>query len=140
MPNKTELGNDLTAVGGDYEKLVRFLIEPFLENPQTLSVHSEVNHSNGKIWLRVAFDQGDRGKVFGRGGRTIQAIRTAVQTSAITHNESVFLDIYSDEPAENNHDFGGRRGRSEGRSERSSEGNSRRRKGPAKPGPKIAKK
>lgn len=131
MPNKTEPGNDRPANSHDYEKLVRFLIEPFLENPQTLSVDSEVNRSNGKIWLRVAFDKSDRGKVFGRGGRTIQAIRTAVQTSAIAHNESVFLDIYNDEPSENN-DFGGRRGRSDS--------NNRRRKSPAKPAPKIAKK
>ena len=35
MPNKTEPGNDQLAVSGYYEKLIRFLIEPFLENPQT---------------------------------------------------------------------------------------------------------
>lgn len=130
MPNKTERGSDQTATGNDYEKLVRFLIEPFLENPQTLCVNSEVNQSNGKIWLRVAFDKNDRGKVFGRGGRTIQAIRTTIQTSAIAHNESVFLDIYSDEPPKS--DNFERRGRFEG--------NNRRRKSPARPAPKIAKK
>lgn len=130
MPNKTEPGNDQAATGNDYEQLVCFLIEPFLENPQTLSVHSEINSRSGKIWLRVAFAKSDRGKVFGRGGRTIQAIRTAVQTSALARNESVFLDIYSDEPAEDK-DSDERRGRSD---------NNRRRKGPAKPAPKIAKK
>ena len=132
MPNKTELSGDQTATSNDYEQLVRFLIEPFLAEPQSLCVNSEVNQSNGKIWLRVAFDKNDRGKVFGRGGRTIQSIRSTVQASAEAHNEFVFLDIYSDEPPKSD-DFGGRRNRSDGN------GN-RRRKGPAKPAPKIAKK
>ena len=130
MPNKTELSGDQIAGSPDYEKLVRFLIEPFLENPQTLSVNSEINSSNRKIWLRIAFDKGDRGKVFGRGGRNIQAIRTAIKTAAEAHNDSVFLDIYSDEPPQS--DDSGYRNRSSG--------NNRRKSSPSKPAPKIVKK
>lgn len=129
MPNKTELSGGQTASSPDYEKLARFLIEPFLEDPQSLSVHSEVNPNNKKIWLRIAFDNSDRGKVFGRGGRNIQAIRTTIQTAAKAHNESVFLDIYSDESEES--DSGDRR---------RSSANNRRRKSSSKPAPKIAKK
>ena len=128
MPNKTELSGGQTASSPDYEHLARFLIEPFLEDPQSLSVNSEVNPNSKKIWLRIAFDRSDRGKVFGRGGRNIQAIRTTIQTAAKAHDESVFLDIYSDESEES--DNGDRR--------RSS--NNRRRKSPSKPAPKIAKK
>ena len=127
MPNKTELSGGQTASSPDYEKLARFLIEPFLEDPQSLSVHSEVNPNSKKIWLRIAFDKSDRGKVFGRGGRNIQAIRTTIQTAAKAHDESVFLDIYSDESEES----------SDGDRRRSS--NNRRRKSPSKPAPKIAK-
>lgn len=130
MSNKTELSSGQIAGSPDYEKLARFLIEPFLENPQSLCVNSEINQSNGKIWLRIAFDRDDRGKVFGRGGRNIQAIRTTIKTAAVTHNESVFIDIYSDEPPES--EDSGNRGRAPG--------NSRRRKSPGKPAPKIAKK
>ena len=129
MPNKTELSGGQTASSPDYEKLARFLIEPFLEDPQSLSVNSEVNSNSKKIWLRIAFDKGDRGRVFGRGGRNIQAIRTTIQTAAIAHNESVFLDIYSDESEGSNN--GDRR---------RSSSNNRRRKSSSKPAPKIAKK
>jgi uncharacterized protein len=133
MPNKTELSGDQIAVSPDYEQLARFLIEPFLEDPQSLSINSEINPQRKKIWLRVAFDQGDRGKVFGRGGRNIQAIRTTILTAATAHDESVFLDIYSDEPTQS--DDSDRRERSP------SAGNgSRRHKAPSKPAPKIAKK
>lgn len=129
MPNKTELSDDQSATSPDYERLVRFLLEPFLDDSQSLCVNSEVNQN--RIWLRVAFDKSDRGKVFGRGGRNIQAIRTTIKTAAIAHNQSVFLDIYSDEPEKKSEDFG-RRTRDSG--------NERRRKSPAKPAPKIAKK
>ena len=130
MPNKTEGGNDREANKPDYEGLIRFSIEPFLNDPQSLCVNSEVNQNKNKIWLRVAFDKSDRGKVFGRGGRNIKAIRTVIDIAAASHNESVFLDIYSDEPPKS--DNGDRRGRSSG--------NSRRKSSPPKPAPKITKK
>ena len=130
MPNKTELSGDQTATSPDYEQLVRFLIEPFLEDPQTLRVNLETNPNRRKIWLRVAFAKSDRGKVFGRGGRNIQAIRTTIQTAAMANNDSVFLDIYSDEPPQSGDS--GRNGRSSV--------NNRRRSSPSKPAPKIAKK
>lgn len=130
MPNKTELSGDQTATIPDYEQLVRFLIEPFLEDPKTLKVNLETNPNKRKIWLRVAFDNSDRGKVFGRGGRNIQAIRTTIETAATANNDSIFLDIYSDEPAQS--DDSSRNGRSFG--------NGRRRSNISKPAPKIARK
>lgn len=130
MSNKTELASGQIAGSPDYEKLARFLIEPFLENPQSLCVNSEINQSNGKIWLRIAFNRDDRGKVFGRGGRNIQAIRTTIKTAAVTHDESVFLDIYSDEPPQS--EDSGHHGKPPD--------NSHRRKSSGKPAPKIAKK
>ncbi|MEL6929398.1 MAG: KH domain-containing protein [Cyanobacteria bacterium J06600_6] len=134
MPNKTESSGDQIAVSPDYEQLARFLIEPFLEDPQSLKLNSEINSQGTKIWLRVAFDKSDRGKVLGRGGRNIQAIRTTIQTAASAHAKSVFLDIYSDESE---------RADDSGRRERSSsggKGNRSRRKAPPKPAPKIVKK
>jgi predicted RNA-binding protein YlqC (UPF0109 family) len=133
MPNKTKLSGDQVAVSPDYEQLARFLIEPFLEDPQSLKINSEPNPQSKKIWLRVAFDKGDRGKVFGRGGRNIQAIRTTIQTAAAAQGESVFLDIYSDDPPQS--DDSGRRERSS-----SGGGNNRKRQSPSRPAPKIAKK
>jgi predicted RNA-binding protein YlqC (UPF0109 family) len=133
MPSKTTLSGDQLATSPNYEKLVRFLIEPFLNDPQSLCVNSEVNQNKKKIWLRVAFDKSDRGKVFGRGGRNIQAIRTTLETAAIAHNQSVFLDIYDDESNQAD-DFSSR-------DQMNNNSNSRRRRSSgSKPAPKIAKK
>jgi hypothetical protein len=81
----------------DYVGLVEYLLAPFLDDPNSLNIDCEVLQERQKVWLRVAFDTTDKGKVFGRGGRNIQAIRTVLNTAAAIANESVFLDIYSDE-------------------------------------------
>jgi predicted RNA-binding protein YlqC (UPF0109 family) len=78
----------------DYAGLVRFLIQPFLEDPESLSVDCEIFYSRQRVWIRIAFDSADKGKVFGRGGRNIQAIRTVVAAAAEAAGQSVYLDIY----------------------------------------------
>ncbi len=74
--------------------LVKFLLQPFLESPESLSVDCEISHSLKRTWIRIAFDNTDKGKVFGRGGRNIQAIRTIVAAAAEFGGQRVYLDIY----------------------------------------------
>lgn len=78
----------------DYVSLVKFLIQPFLEFPESLSVDCEISRSSKRAWIRIAFDSIDKGKVFGRGGRNIQAIRTVVSAAAQAAGQSAYLDIY----------------------------------------------
>jgi uncharacterized protein len=78
----------------NYEGLVRFLLQPFLESPESLSVDCEISESLQKAWIRIAFDSIDKGKVFGRGGRNILAIRTVIAAASEVAGQSVYLDIY----------------------------------------------
>jgi len=78
----------------DYALLVKFLIQPFLESPDSLSVDCEFFPTTAKVWVRVAFEGEDKGRVFGRGGRNIQAIRTVIAAAAAASGHSVYLDIY----------------------------------------------
>ncbi|RCJ14907.1 KH domain-containing protein [Nostoc sp. ATCC 43529] len=78
----------------NYVGLVKFLVQPFLESPETLSVDSEISQTLNRVWIRIAFDSTDKGKVFGRGGRNIQAIRTVIAAAAAAAGQSVYLDIY----------------------------------------------
>ena len=85
----------------DYVGLVRFLIEPFLESPESLRVDCELHPRQARTWIRLAFDEPDKGRVYGRGGRNIQAIRAVLEAVAKTASQSVYLDIYDaqgDEP------------------------------------------
>jgi uncharacterized protein len=79
----------------DYEGLVKFLLEPFLEESESLSIDCEYLNSSNKIWLRVAFNTADKGKVFGRGGRNIQAVSTILKTAATNVNQYLYLDVYN---------------------------------------------
>ncbi|MBW4559482.1 MAG: KH domain-containing protein [Trichormus sp. ATA11-4-KO1] len=78
----------------NYVGLVKFLMQPFLESPKTLSVDCEISPTLKRAWIRIAFESTDKGKVFGRGGRNIQAIRTVIAAAAELAGQSVYLDIY----------------------------------------------
>ena len=84
----------------DYVGLVRFLIEPFLESPGSLRVDCELHPRQSRTWIRLAFDEPDKGRVYGRGGRNIQAIRTVLEAVAKTASEFVYLDIYDAQDGE----------------------------------------
>jgi uncharacterized protein len=80
----------------DFPGLVRFLVEPFLGTPDSLRIDCEKNTVQSKVWIRVAFKGEERGKVFGRGGRNIQAIRTIVRATAALSGWSAYVDVYGD--------------------------------------------
>jgi predicted RNA-binding protein YlqC (UPF0109 family) len=83
----------------DYETLVRFLVHPFLESPDTLKLDCETFPNRSRIWVRMAFEGADKGRVFGRGGRNIQAIRTVLTAIAQMSGYSVHLDVFGGTPA-----------------------------------------
>ncbi|MDF5718566.1 MAG: KH domain-containing protein [Rhizonema sp. NSF051] len=90
--HKVEIKSPTTSP--DYVGLVKFLTQPFLDSPGSLKVDCEITHTRKRAWIRVAFDDTDKGKVFGRGGRNIQAIRTVLSAAADAAGHSVYLDIY----------------------------------------------
>lgn len=97
MPNPDQLAQpDETAVSPDFVGLVRFLIGPFLESTDALRIDCEPMPARTKVWIRVAFNEDDRGRVFGRGGRNIQAIRAVVEATAKLVGWTAHLDVYGE--------------------------------------------
>lgn len=78
----------------NYGQLVKFLFQPFLNSPESLNVDCEYMPNRARVWIRVAFSEGDRATVLGRGGRNIYAIRSVLEASAAAVGQSVYLDIY----------------------------------------------
>ena len=78
----------------NYVELVRFLVQPFLDSPESVKVDCELSNHNSRVWIRLAFEADDKGRVFGRGGRNIQAIRAVLEAAASAAGQSVHLDIY----------------------------------------------
>jgi uncharacterized protein len=81
----------------DYSGLVQFLLSPFLESPESLYIDCEEANQNKRVWIRLAFEGSDKGRVYGRGGRNLQAIRTVLETAAATVGQSLYLDIYDNQ-------------------------------------------
>ncbi len=86
----------------NYAGLVEFLIGPFLETPGSLRVDCELHPRQSRVWVRLAFEDPDKGRVYGRGGRNIQAIRTTLEAVAQTAGQSLYLDIYDGEAGDRN--------------------------------------
>ena len=93
MPDSIALSSQANKIPL-YVELVKFLIEPFLDSPESLSIDCEELNQNQRVWVRLAFEGSDKGKVFGRGGRNIQAIRKILETTAIAAGQTLYLDIY----------------------------------------------
>ncbi len=119
------------AATPDYGALVRFLLEPFLESPDALRVDCEVLGNRSKVLVRVAFAEEDRGRVFGRGGRNIQAVRTVLKATAQLHQQAAHLDIFGEAKASEGSPSAQRRS-----SERHSSRGQRDRPRPASPKPR----
>lgn len=77
-----------------YDRLVRFLVQPFLESPESLRVDCEVSPRTMRVLIRVAFEGEDKGRVFGRGGRNIQAVRTVIQAVAQAAGHTAHLEVF----------------------------------------------
>lgn len=84
----------------DYIGLVRFLVLPFLESPDSLRVDCEISPRTSRVLIRLAFEGEDKGRVFGRGGRNIQAIRTVIQAVAHSAGQVAHLEVFGGNPAE----------------------------------------
>ena len=115
MPNSDNSSESAAQFAQNYEKIVRFLLEPLVDDPASLKVDCEKLNSSEKVWVRVAFEQEDKGKVFGRGGRNLKAIQTVLNTSAVEANHQVYLDVYGSSRDDGTNSRGGRSGGSRGR-------------------------
>lgn len=80
----------------DYVGLVRFLMTPFLQHPEALKIDCE--RSQQRVFLRLAIDEADRGRAYGRGGRNIDAVRHVLTACARVAGENARLDIFGGAP------------------------------------------
>lgn len=74
------------------EELVSFLARGLVDNPDEVEVTShEPDDSRVDLELRVAQD--DMGRVIGRQGRTIRAIRSVVKAAAVKADKRVDVEV-----------------------------------------------
>jgi predicted RNA-binding protein YlqC (UPF0109 family) len=79
------------ALPSDSRSLAEFLVRRLVDVPDQVVVTEEV--ANGERVLRVSVAEADRGKVIGRQGRIVRALRTVVRASGVRTNERVTLEL-----------------------------------------------
>ena len=71
--------------------LLLLLVRPIVDEPDRVEVEATESDSRVDLELRVAPD--DIGKVIGRGGRTIRAIRTVVKAASVKVDKRVNVEV-----------------------------------------------
>jgi predicted RNA-binding protein YlqC (UPF0109 family) len=71
---------DLMTDRADPEKLVRYLVTSLVDNPDDVKI--EVKREEDSVLFEITLNPDDVGKVIGRQGRVIKAIRTLVRAAA----------------------------------------------------------
>ena len=80
------------ATSENHRRLLEYLAEGLVDDPEAVAVE-QFEEDDGTVVLELCVAEGDYGKVIGRGGRTVGALRTVVAASAAGQNRRVLLDI-----------------------------------------------
>ena len=72
--------------------LVEYLAKALVDRPDDVSVE-EFEEDDGTIVFELTVADDDVGKVIGRNGRTVNALRTVIRASAVRHNRRVLVDV-----------------------------------------------
>jgi predicted RNA-binding protein YlqC (UPF0109 family) len=73
------------------EELVRYLVTSLVEAPDAVEITK--NESEESVTFEVALDPADIGKVIGRQGRIIKAIRTLARAAGSTDSRQVEVEV-----------------------------------------------
>lgn len=78
------------------KELVEYMVRAIVEKPS--SVRIEYKDGDESDFVEISVDQTDRGKVIGRDGQTIKALRVLVN-QCLVRDKKIFIDLA--QPAEN---------------------------------------
>jgi predicted RNA-binding protein YlqC (UPF0109 family) len=74
------------------EELLEYLARSLVDAPDEVSVES-FEEDDGTLVLELTVAEDDTGKVIGRGGRTVAALRTVIKASSVPHGRRVLVDV-----------------------------------------------
>jgi predicted RNA-binding protein YlqC (UPF0109 family) len=74
------------------EDLLEFVVRALVDRPDEVSVEG-FDEEDGTIVLELRTSSDDVGKVIGRGGRTVKALRTVVKAYGSRHGHRVIIDL-----------------------------------------------
>ncbi len=76
----------------DYRALVEFVARSVADRPDEVEV-SAVERGHGTIAIKVKMADDDVGRLIGKSGRNIEALRTLVKVASLRERKRVFVDL-----------------------------------------------
>ena len=86
---KTEVPANVEA--GDLQGFVEFVVKSLVDHPEEMEIIPEQNED--RCALRIRCHKDDRGKIIGKHGKTITAIRALVSGAAGRQHKRVSVDV-----------------------------------------------
>jgi uncharacterized protein len=74
------------------EELLEHLARALVDDPDGVTVES-FEEDDGTLVLELHVAENEAGKVIGRGGRTVAALRTILRAAAVRHERRVLVDV-----------------------------------------------
>jgi hypothetical protein len=74
------------------DDLLEYLARSLVDSPDEVSVDS-FEEDDGTLVLELHVGDDDAGKVIGRGGRTVAALRTVIKAAAARDGQRVLVDV-----------------------------------------------
>lgn len=80
----------------DYGNLVEYIVKNIVDHPEAVEIES-VPGRGRSVTVEINLDPEDVGRVIGKGGRNIEAIRAVVKAAAIKDHERVNVEVNADD-------------------------------------------
>jgi len=73
------------------KKALAYILSSIVDNPDKVKINEE--EENGMTNLTIKVDSGDMGKVIGKNGKVIRAIRNVMKVKAIKQNKRINIEL-----------------------------------------------
>jgi predicted RNA-binding protein YlqC (UPF0109 family) len=83
-------------MSADYASLVEYIVKNIVENPDAVEVDGSSRRHRAQT-VEVRLDPSDVGRVIGKGGKNIEAIRAVVKAAAIKDHQRVNVEVITDD-------------------------------------------
>jgi predicted RNA-binding protein YlqC (UPF0109 family) len=80
----------------DYAGLVEYIVKNIVDHPDAVVIESHPGRGRSQT-IEISLDAEDVGRVIGKSGRNIEAIRAVVKAAAIKDHERVNVEVLADE-------------------------------------------
>ena len=77
---------------GEMKEAVEIIVKALVDDRDSVEVRA-VERDRSTVIIEVGAAQGDVGKIIGRQGRTVKALRTLLHAAGVKHNRRFILEI-----------------------------------------------